>query len=364
MEKKMKKKYEYRTTFTYLGKRYDIAAHTLEELYEKKALRKKALEDTIIIYDKHTSVDEWAVKAFDTYKEGSSSLNDTKARYRKYISPYIGMKPLGSIKSVECQAIINKCSGMSFSHITKLKQELSFIFERAVENQMIPFNPARKLRMPEYEKGERRSITETERKHFLLCYEKDPAYLLFFIILKCGCRPEEAINLIGRDIDREKRLLHIRGTKTKNSDRYVPIPDALFDVISGVKPFDPISPNREGRKHTEASYNRLCAHLKRDMNISMGCKTYRNALIPPFPLADDFVPYCLRHTYCTDLCKAGIDVRIAQKLMGHANISVTADIYTHADMNDIQEAGIKLNEYLASQNNSHTNSHTLMSKNV
>ena len=77
----------------------------------------------------------------------------------------------------------------------------------------------------------------------------------------------------------------------------------------------------------------------------MGCKLHRNALMPPYPLADDFVPYCLRHTYCTDLCKAGIDVRTAQKLMGHANISVTADIYTHIDMNDIKKAANLIRAY-------------------
>lgn len=343
------KEYKHRTTFTYLGKRYEIRANSLEELYSKKALRQKELKDNIVIYDRNISVDEWAEKAFDTYKQGTSSLDDTKARYKKYVSPYIGIKPIGTIKAVECQTILNKCSGMSFSHCMKLKQELSFIFERAVENQMIPFNPARKLRMPDYEKGSRRSITDNERKHFMLCYENDPAYLLFYIILKCGCRPEEAINLIGRDIDKENRLLHIRGTKTKNSDRYVPIPDELFAVISGTKPFEPISPNREGRKHSKSSYIRLYEHLRRDMNISMGCKTYRNALVPPFPLADDFVPYCLRHTYCTDLCKAGIDVRIAQKLMGHASISVTADIYTHVDIGDIQKAGELIRAYSATQ---------------
>ena len=339
------KKYNYKTSFTYNGKRYWVRGDTPEELYTKKALRQKELEDSVIIYDKNITVDDWAYKAFDTYKQGSSSLNDTKARYRKYVSPHIGLTPIGSIKAVECQAIINGCAGMSFSHCSKLKQELSFIFECAVENQMIPFNPARKLRMPSCEKGKRRSITDEEREHFMACYEKDPAYLLFYIILKCGCRPEEAINLIGKDIDKEKRLLHIRGTKTKNSDRYVPIPDAIFDTIEGTKANEPISPNRDGKKHSKSSYIRLYEHLKRDMNISMGCKTYRNALIPPLPLADDFVPYCFRHTYCTDLCKAGVDVRIAQKLMGHANISVTADIYTHADMDDIQEAGRKINEY-------------------
>lgn len=340
-------KYNYQTSFTYLGKRYYVKANTVEELYEKKALRIKELEENIVIYDRHISVDEWAVKAFDTYKHGAKGLEDIKARYRKYVSPCIGSKPIGSVKAVECQNILNDCAGMSFSHLNKLKQELSFVFERAVDNQMIPFNPAKNLRMPDYEKGTRRSITEHERKHFLICYEKDPAYLLFFIMLKCGCRPEEAINLIGRDIDHEKKLLHIRGTKTKNSDRFVPIPDALFATISGTKPFDTISPNRDGKKHSKSSYVRLYEHLKRDMNISMGCKVYRNALIPPLPLADDFVPYCFRHTYCTDLCKSKVDIRTAQRLMGHANISITADIYTHIDMDDILKAGELIEAYSA-----------------
>ena len=46
----------------------------------------------------------------------------------------------------------------------------------------------------------------------------------------------------------------------------------------------------------EASYNRCANDLKRQMNIAMGCRTYRNALIPPYPLKDSFVPYELRHT--------------------------------------------------------------------
>ena len=343
----MEKKYEYRTTFTYLGKRYDVKANSLEDLYAKKALRKKELEENIIIYDRSIPVDEWAEKAFDTYKQSTKGLEDIKARYRKYVSPYIGKKPIGIIKAVECQTILNKCSGMSYSHCAKLKQEMSFIFECAVDNQMIPFNPAKKLHLPEYEKGERRSISENERKHFMLCYEQDPAYLLFFIMLKCGCRPEEAINLIGRDIDHQKRLLHIRGTKTKNSDRYVPIPETLYAVIKKTKAFEPISPNRDGKKHSKSSYVRLYEHLRRDMNISMGCKTYRNSLVPPYPLAEDFVPYCFRHTYCTDLCKSGVDVRTAQRLMGHANISITADIYTHIDIDDIMKAGELIEAYFS-----------------
>ena len=39
----------------------------------------------------------------------------------------------------------------------------------------------------------------------------------------------------------------------------------------------------------------------------------------------------LRHTYCTDLKKKGVDLRLAKELMGHSDIRITADIYDHAD---------------------------------
>lgn len=69
------------------------------------------------------------------------------------------------------------------------------------------------------------------------------------------------------------------------------------------------------------------------MNIEMGCKVYRNELMPligtTFPVANDLVPYCLRHTYCTDLQSAGVPINVAKELMGHSDISITAKIYTH-----------------------------------
>ena len=67
-------------------------------------------------------------------------------------------------------------------------------------------------------------------------------------------------------------------------------------------------------------------------------------LINIIPLAPDFVPYCLRHTYCTDLQTAGIDIRTAQKLMGHADISTTANIYTHHDSKSYLQAGNAINQ--------------------
>ena len=54
-------------------------------------------------------------------------------------------------------------------------------------------------------------------------------------------------------------------------------------------------------------------------------------------------------TYATTLYRAGVDLRTAQKLMGHSSIQVTADIYTHLEQEDSLHVADKLNEYLSGQ---------------
>ena len=92
-----------------------------------------------------------------------------------------------------------------------------------------------------------------------------------------------------------------------------------------------------GNKIKEEHRARLWKSYTRQINIEMGCKTYRNALVPPYPLAPDLVAYCLRHEYCTDLAQRGVDIRIAQKLMGHSDIKLTANIYTNYNNDDLAE---------------------------
>lgn len=329
----------YTKDFTFDGHRFKVRADSLDELYEKKAKKIEELKTRSRIYSPSTTVDQWADVAFDTYKSKVKDLENIKKRYRKYVSPNIGHVQISKVRSIQCQAILNQCEGMSFSHLTKLRQEIRFLFQTALDNKLIIEDPTVRLSLPEYEKGSRRSITNYERGHLYQVYMIYRPFVFFIIMIETGARPSEVMNLLGRDIDHDRRLLHIRGTKTKNSDRWVPIPLHLYKDIKDTKPFDRICP------HDRSSYRRLRERLYREMNLSMGCKTYRNRLIPPYPLAKDFTPYCLRHTYCTDLCKAGVDVRTAQKLMGHANITITSNIYTHVDQDEILKAAEKIQAY-------------------
>ena len=350
----MSKQYKFRTTFTFNGKRYVVRANSERELIEKRTEKLRDLREGKVMIGPNMTVKSWAEQALATYKPNVSDrvMESMQLRMNKHIYSAIGNMPIRSVKPMHCQQIMNAQIDMSFSHIRKLSQELHFIFRTAVENKIILENPADHIVVPSGKKGSRRSLTETEKKHFLTACDLDPAFNLFLLMYYCGCRPAEAIGAIGKDIETTEdggHRLHIRGTKTENANRYVPIPDVFYQKVKDTPPFSPIAPNRAGRFHTESSYDRLVSLLKRQMNISMGCKVYRNQLQPPFPLAEDFVPYCLRHTYCTNLAKSGVDVRTAQRLMGHANIQITANIYTHVDDSQINKAADLINQFFAAQ---------------
>lgn len=49
-------------------------------------------------------------------------------------------------------------------------------------------------------------------------------------------------------------------------------------------------------------------------------------------------PHVLRHTFCTNVQQAGLDVKSLQYLMGHSNASVTLDVYTHSSFDSVERA--------------------------
>lgn len=327
------KKYKYRKRFTYQGKTYSVYANDRIELGRKYAEKLHQLESDPKIIDEHTTLASWADRCISAYKMNMAENTRVKFRYhvRSTILQYIGEMRLTDITPMDVQDTLNKQAGRSKSTINTTYQALKFLFRHALDNHLIKQDPTTGLVKPSGRKGSRRALTSRERALVLKVARTDRRYYAYLLMLECGCRPSEAFECMGRDIVLIDGfyMLHIRGTKTENADRYVPIPEDLLDLIIDTPKFDYISQNRCSNKIT--NQKRLWASFTRHLNIEMGCRLYRNALIPPYPLAPDLVPYCFRHEFCTDLARRGIDIRIAQKLMGHASIKTTGNIYTHVD---------------------------------
>jgi len=87
--------------------------------------------------------------------------------------------------------------------------------------------------------------------------------------------------------------------------------------------------------------------IKRQMKILMGAKIKRNKILEtkgrPI-LAPDLQLYCLRHTYCTDLFRAGVPISTAKELMGHSDVRMVDRVYGHFTEDQSDSALDKIND--------------------
>lgn len=94
------------------------------------------------------------------------------------------------------------------------------------------------------------------------------------------------------------------------------------------EPFSLLFPTRKGTIRGPSGIWKLWNSFAKELDLHMGALE-EDGRILQHAIAPDLTTYCLRHTFCTDLQRAGVAINIAKELMGHSSIAVTADIYTH-----------------------------------
>jgi integrase len=337
-----------RKTFTFEGKRYSVSAKTETEAAVRTAMKKRDLEEGKKRITKNMLVRDWGLEYLRVYKQSSvsaSTYSDLNGQMHNYVFPHIGGLQMKDIKPLHCQKIMNGLSGKSASLVHKVHILLKAMFETALDNGIVLENPARRLTPPKADAGTHRALTEKERTVLLEVCETHKYGLWALIMLYCGLRPGETARVIGNHIDLKSHILYIDGTKTEAAKRYIPIPDIFIQRLIGAaaKPFEYVFRNKDGQPVSKTSMRRMWNSIIREMNIRMGCRVFRNAVVPPFAVAGDLVPYCLRHTYATDLQAAGVPINVAKYLLGHKTIATTGNVYTHESVASFEDARAKIN---------------------
>jgi len=355
------KKYKYRKTFTYEGKRYSVYGDTLQQVYEKMGKRMAELESGKKRISKNMTFSDWSEEWLIAYKEHTVSKETYRvyqSNLRRHILPLLGPMPIKNIKAIHCQRVLNDMSGFSAKMLNRITQLMIAIFEDALDNGLIFSNPARKLKLPKGSKSTRRAITKTERKYILQVAETHPAGVMILLMLYCGLRPAEVSALQWRHIDLDEKIISVEQSSKRSGGvgapkssagiRKVPIPDKLAFRLNRINPKEPfgfVCQNQKGGRLNASSMHRRWKSFVDTMNVAMGCETTPNGKpLPPFRVADDLVPYCFRHTYCTDLRDAGVDITVARVLMGHSSIAITAHVYTHQTDVALKNAVDKINQ--------------------
>lgn len=359
-------KYKYRQTFVVGHKpdgkpiRKEVRSNNKREFDAKVRYYRNLYAKGVQVVGKGFTVEQWAYLWLDRYKKssvGPSQLKNYETLIRLHICPIIGHMDIKEVKPFHIQEVLDRSSTRSKSNMDKLMGTLRQMFERAEIDGMIEHSPARKMIRPMCEDvHRRRALTRSEIQSLLATASHHRAGLWVRLMLQCGARRGEATAVRVEDINREKRLLHIchsveyasenkgrlKSTKTESGERYVPIPDDLFeDLIQYIRDRKLRSgflfKNANGRNMSETKVRRLWSSFMRQWDLDAGAETYRNAIIT-HAIDQDITPHYLRHTYATQLYRTGIDLKTAQYLLGHADIRTTANIYSHIDADDV--AGI------------------------
>ena len=222
-------------------------------------------------------------------------------------------------------------------------QVINAIFDFAIDNRIIEYNPASSLKIPQTSKEttKRRALSETERQWVMEFEHKaKPSAMLMML---SGLRRGEATALQWNDIDFVNNKISV--TKSYNfkskefkapkngKARVVAVPQILINYLKTLPRKSMfVLTNSQGKMMTDDSWRRMYESYMHDLNIAYGFKgnapnKYSPIKIPM--LITPFTPHELRHTFCTTMFEAGIDALTAKEQMGHADIQTTLSIYTH-----------------------------------
>ena len=367
------KKYAYvRKTRMIDGKQYQVYGRTEKEAQQKLDALIVELTNNGRKLDGTTKVRKWAAEWLEVYVNPRDATPKSLEMYQQkldnYILPAVGDMRIKDVRDIHLQKMLN-AANTSKSTAEKVRIVTQALFRQARKSGLIAIDPAEDLKTPKAPEGKRHSIAENERKNILEVAEYHHGGLYVLILLYCGLRPNEIMTLQWVDIDTSAATPVIHVTKAAESGsgdiktpktgagiRDVPIPAPLLGKLEAQRkaPFDYVLLQPKGKKrHTEESIRCLWNNFKRTLDIHMGAKVYRNQIVKHCydvnPLLeqksdwDALTPYSLRHTYGTDLQRAGVPINVAKYLMGHSDISVTANVYTDTTPDVITDSLTKIN---------------------
>lgn len=333
---------------------------TQAEAIRKRDEYKRMLEAGLKAEELGVSVAAYGARWLQVYKSGvTAAVYNTHLRHLKRFcampsgSRTIGSMPIRDVRPIDIQAYYNLFAGMSASSIHSARNSIGSLFRHALADRVILYDPQPAASLPEGTQGTHRAITREERQLIHLTPHK--LRLLALTMLYAGLRRGEALALnVDRDVDFIRKTITVREAvrfsgqhlpilvdpKTEAGLRTVPLLDVLAEELRGHHGLLFSMP--DGSHATYTAFKRAWESWLTALSASRnGChkrwygRTREHLAIqaaggtlPPWQDVS-IRTHDLRHAYCSMLYDAGVDIKTAQKWMGHADIDMTLKIYTH-----------------------------------
>ena len=307
-------------------------------------------------------VDEW----FEFWIENivgdlaPNTVRNYRERYIHNIKPILGRLKICDVKPLHCKRVLTKMDeDYAGSTIRQTYITMGTMFKSALINDMITKHPMDgvKYTKPVRMVSDVKYLTEDEQKKFLETAKRSHNYFQYALLLETGLRTGELIALTWDSINWEKRTLTVSKTlefrhgqgcwragppKSLQSYRTIPLTQKAFSIL------EMLNLRRGERKEAETlsqtleyldrRTGKILTLVMRDLvfvNYRTG-EPAKNSSYDThlYKICDEagikrISMHVLRHTYATRAIERGVQPKVLQQLLGHANIQVTMDRYVH-----------------------------------
>lgn len=296
--------------------------------------------------------------------------HNTEANYNFVINiikkEAFGNKRIDKVKLSDAKGWLIKlqADGRGYSTIHTVRGVVRPAFQMAVDDDLIRKNPFefQLATVVVNDSVTREAITRKQQRAFLEFIKADKHFNRYYegiyILFHTGLRISEFVGLTISDIDLENGKINIdhqlqrkrnmeyiiEATKTDSGTRMVPMTEEVQEC------FRFIITNRKKPKKEPVIYDKNRVSYKGFLYLDKNdmpmvalhwekyfqhiCEKYNKIYKEELP---KITPHVCRHTLCSNMAKSGMNPKTLQKIMGHSDIGVTLNTYTHLDFEDIQK---------------------------
>lgn len=366
--------YQYR--YKNLQKKWQyVYAPTLDELRQKEEAIQKDINDGI----DYAAGEVTVMALLERYIKLKQGVRyNTKVGYNFVLNLVrkedFGYRCIKDIKVSDAQLWFLKLhrDGRGYSTIARVRSVVKPAFQMAYNESTIRKNPFefRLADVVSNNSEKRIAMTEDQQKTWMTFIKTDKTYGKYYdefvVLLETGMRVSEFCGLTIGDLDFKERKIHVdrqlvreRGgkyyvekTKTESGCRYIPMTDNVYESLKRIL-------TKRPKLQTEMMVDGYTGFLLLDKDhkpkvalhieheVQWARKKYQK-LYPDNPLPH-ITPHVFRHTFCTNMANAGMDVKLLQYLMGHSDVGVTLNVYTHSNYERVAEQMFKVVQFRKSE---------------